>query len=121
MTTILFEKIMFNIIRINISRCRCKEFIAFIIVFSQLLRPISGISFCVSCLNKAKVSQDRINEILETDEKIYESSSPVPLPVLAKGIRYQNIRFKYFKEQRNKIQARIYYFPTRKYVTLTFK
>jgi subfamily B ATP-binding cassette protein MsbA len=72
-----------------------EEFIAFIIVFSQLLRPISGISFCVSCLNKAKVSQDRINEILETDEKIYESSSPVPLPVLSKGIRYQNIRFKY--------------------------
>jgi subfamily B ATP-binding cassette protein MsbA len=72
-----------------------EEFIAFIIVFSQLLRPISGISFCVSCLNKAKVSQDRINEILETDEKIYESSSPVPLPLLSKGIRYQNISFKY--------------------------
>ena len=45
-------------------------FITFIIVFSQLLRPIQGISNSMANLNKSKASQDRINEILETDLKI---------------------------------------------------
>ena len=75
-----------------------EEFLTFIIVFSQLLRPISGIAFCISCLNKAKVSQDRINEVLEMDEKIYDAEQPVPLPVLEKGITYKNIYFKYKEE-----------------------
>ena len=75
-----------------------EEFLTFIIVFSQLLRPISGIAFCISCLNKAKVSQDRINEILEMDEKIYDIESPVSLPTLEKGITYKNIYFKYKDE-----------------------
>ncbi len=75
-----------------------EEFLTFIIVFSQLLRPISGIAFCISCLNKAKVSQDRINEILEMDEKIYDAEQPVALPVLEKGITYKNIYFKYKEE-----------------------
>ena len=75
-----------------------EEFLTFIIVFSQLLRPISGIAFCISCLNKAKVSQDRINEILEMDEKIYDAEQPVALPNLEKGITYKNIYFKYKDE-----------------------
>lgn len=72
-----------------------EEFLTFIIVFSQLLRPISGIAFCISNLNKAKVSQDRINEILNLDEKIYEAENPIPVPNIKNGIVYKNIRFKY--------------------------
>jgi subfamily B ATP-binding cassette protein MsbA len=72
-----------------------EEFLTFIIVFSQLLRPISGIAFCISNLNKAKVSQDRINEILNLDEKIYESENPISVPQIKQGIVYKDIRFKY--------------------------
>ena len=72
-----------------------EEFLTFIIVFSQLLRPISGIAFCISNLNKAKVSQDRINEILNLDEKIYETENPVKLEKIISGITYKNIKFKY--------------------------
>jgi subfamily B ATP-binding cassette protein MsbA len=75
-----------------------EEFITFIIVFSQLLRPISGIAFNISCLNKAKVSQDRINEILNLDEKINEVESPTRLKDLEKGITYNNVKFKYKDE-----------------------
>jgi len=46
-------------------------------------------------LNKAKVSQDRINELLNTDEKIYEKENPIPLPELNSGIRYEGVSFKY--------------------------
>lgn len=70
-------------------------FITFIIVFSQLLRPIQGIATNMAFLNKARASQDRINEILNTDERIYEVENPTALPELKIGIRYENVSFKY--------------------------
>lgn len=73
-------------------------FLTFIIVFSQLLRPIQGISTSLANLNKAKPSQDRINEILNADEKIYEKPNPVALPDFSKEIRYENVYFKYKDE-----------------------
>lgn len=72
-----------------------EKFIGFILVFSQLLRPIQGIATSVANLNKAKASQDRINEILDADEHIYETANPVKLEPLQKGITYRNINFKY--------------------------
>ena len=49
-------------------------------------------------INKAKVSQERINEILDSDEKIYEIETPIQLERLEKGIEYKNISFKYKDE-----------------------
>ncbi len=82
----------------NTSQLTGEEFLTFIIVFSQLLRPISSIAFNIGALNKAEVSLDRINEILNADEKIYEAVQPIALPVLKKGISYKNISFKYKDE-----------------------
>ncbi len=79
----------------NQQTISAEVFLTFIVVFSQLLRPIQGIATNVAFLNKAKVSQDRINELLHTDERIYEKSNPVSLPVFTKGIRYANVSFKY--------------------------
>jgi subfamily B ATP-binding cassette protein MsbA len=75
-----------------------QEFIGFIIVFSQLLRPIHGISNCVSYLQKARASQERINEILDADERIYETENPISLKELETGIVYDNVSFKYRNE-----------------------
>jgi subfamily B ATP-binding cassette protein MsbA len=82
----------------NDQKLTAEVFITFIIVFSQLLRPIQGISSAVAYLHKAKASQDRINEILNADEKIFEKSNPIQLPELKTGIRYENISFKYKDE-----------------------
>jgi subfamily B ATP-binding cassette protein MsbA len=70
-------------------------FITFIVVFSQLLRPIQGVATNIAFLNKAKASQDRINEILLADEKIYEPENPIELKELKEGVRYANVSFKY--------------------------
>lgn len=72
-----------------------EKFIGFILVFSQLLRPIQGIASSVANLNKAKASQDRISEIINADEHIYEAENPVVLPALSNGITYKNVNFKY--------------------------
>ncbi len=75
-----------------------EKFIAFIVVFSQLLRPIQGISNSIGYMNKTKASLERINAILDTDEKIIESKNPLPVPVLQKEIRFENVSFKYKDE-----------------------
>ena len=79
----------------NDEKLTGQVFITFIIVFSQLLRPIQGISTNIAFLNKAKASQDRINEILHADEKIHEQENPISLSELNQGIRYENVSFKY--------------------------
>jgi subfamily B ATP-binding cassette protein MsbA len=73
-------------------------FIGFIIVFSQLMRPISAVSQSISNLNKASASQERINEILNADEKIYESQNPIALSDINTSIEYKNVFFKYGDE-----------------------
>jgi subfamily B ATP-binding cassette protein MsbA len=75
-----------------------EKFIAFIVVFSQLLRPIQGISNSIGYMNKTKASLERINAILETDEKIIERENPVTVPELQKEIRFENVSFKYKDE-----------------------
>ncbi|MBI1836106.1 MAG: ABC transporter ATP-binding protein [Flavobacteriia bacterium] len=74
------------------------EFITFIVMFSQLLRPIQGVANSVGYINKAKVSLDRITAIFDTDEKIYEAENPIQLMELKESIRFQNVSFRYKDE-----------------------
>lgn len=75
-----------------------EKFLTFIIVFSQLLRPIQGISTSLANLNKAKPSQDRINEILFADELIHEEANPQRMTTFTEAIRYEKVSFKYKDE-----------------------
>jgi ATP-binding cassette, subfamily B, bacterial MsbA len=72
-----------------------EEFVGFIIVFSQLLRPIQGVANSIAVLQKASISQNRINEIINSDEKIFESDNPVELKELKTGVQLKNVTFKY--------------------------
>lgn len=75
-----------------------EKFVTFIIVFSQLLRPIQGISTSVGNLNKAQPSLERIQSILEMDEVIIEKENALPLTTFNDAVRVNNIRFKYKDE-----------------------
>lgn len=70
-------------------------FMGFVIVFSQLMRPIQGVSQAMSNLHQAYASLDRINAILDADERIYEKENPVKIGAVSEGIHYDNISFKY--------------------------
>ena len=82
----------------NNSNLTGAEFVTFIIVFSQLLSPIQGITRSIANLDKSKASQDRINEILNADERIHEVQDPVVLGELKTGIEYKNVSFRYKDE-----------------------
>jgi subfamily B ATP-binding cassette protein MsbA len=73
-------------------------FITFIIVFSQLLRPIQSISNCISVIHKGRVSLDRINEILHSDEKIHEKSDAISKSSFERSVEFKNVYFKYSNE-----------------------
>lgn len=75
-----------------------KEFIGFIIVFSQLLVPIQNIAKNFANLSKAKASQERIDEIIELDEKILDPESPKDIIRVEKAIHYKNVTFAYKNE-----------------------
>lgn len=75
-----------------------EKFIGFIIVFSQLLVPIQGIAKSMANLSKARASQDRINEILTTDEKIKDPLNPVPLAKVKHSVSFKNVNFAYKDE-----------------------
>jgi ATP-binding cassette, subfamily B, bacterial MsbA len=73
-------------------------FLTFIIIFSQLLRPIQSISNGMALMNKAKVSLDRVNEVLHTDEKIIEKPNAKTIVNFKSKISFENISFKYAEE-----------------------
>jgi len=70
-------------------------FLGFIIVFSQLLVPVQNVAKSITYLSKAKVSLARINELLDTDEKIYEAKNPVDFKQFNDKIEYQDVSFQY--------------------------
>ncbi|PKR82042.1 antibiotic ABC transporter ATP-binding protein [Brumimicrobium salinarum] len=75
-----------------------KEFIGFIIVFSQLLVPVQNIAKNSANLSKAKASQERIEEILSTKEKITNPKNPVAIKPLQSEIKFNNVSFAYQSE-----------------------
>ena len=70
-------------------------FLGFILVFSQLTRPISGLAKEIANLNKSSASQARINDVLNADEKIHERENATAINTFTKSVEYKNIFFKY--------------------------
>lgn len=75
-----------------------EKFITFIVVFSQLLRPIQGISTSMGNLDKAKPSHDRIDYLLQIDEQIYEDENAVSKTHLESELKVNHVKFKYRDE-----------------------
>ncbi len=73
-------------------------FITFIIVFSQLLRPIQSIANQAAVLQKARVSLDRVNDILSIKDQILEPETPEEFNAFSSEISYKNVSFKYGEE-----------------------
>lgn len=73
-------------------------FMTFIIVFSQLLRPIQGVSSSIANMTKANVSLERINNILEEDERIIEKSQAIEINDLNDSVEFKNVSFGYGQE-----------------------
>jgi len=75
-----------------------EEFIAFIIVFSQLLRPISAIAGGMAFMSKASASIDRINHVINLTDSIEDPKNPIQKNSLDKSVVFENVSFSYTDE-----------------------
>lgn len=75
-----------------------EKFITFIVIFSQLLRPIQGISTSMGNLNKAEPSLHRINDILDAPEVIEQKPNAIPFAGLQDAVKVSNLYFRYKDE-----------------------
>lgn len=75
------------------------QFLGFIIVFSQLLRPVQSIANASANLSKGKASIDRIDKILNAEETIKNPTNPIKKSQFDSEITFHNVSFAYSKEK----------------------
>lgn len=74
------------------------DFITFIIIFSQFLRPISSIASALTYLKKAEVSLQRVNEIIDLEDPIKNPVEPLQKLDIKDRITLSNVDFSYEDE-----------------------
>ena len=74
------------------------DFIGYIIIFSQLLPPAKSLSTAYYNIQKGAASTERIDQILQSEEKIKEKPNALSLKVFEKEIEYRELSFAYQEE-----------------------
>ncbi|MCB9224358.1 MAG: ABC transporter ATP-binding protein [Crocinitomicaceae bacterium] len=74
------------------------EFMTFIIVFSQLLRPVSGFANGMAFMSKALPSIERINDVIDLKDKIVDPENPVEKKEFDDNITFDHVVFAYAEE-----------------------
>ena len=76
-----------------------EEFIAYIVIFSQILNPAKSFSQAYYNIQKGLASLERIEEVLNADIKIHEKPEAIQKPVFNNCIEYRNVHFRYEKDE----------------------
>lgn len=74
------------------------NFIAYIIVFSQIIPPAKSFSHGFYNLQKGMASAERVFEILDADEVIFEKDNAKHITEFKESIKYNNVVFRYGKD-----------------------
>lgn len=72
-----------------------EQFIGFVIVFSQLMRPVQGIASAISSIHKGLASIDRINEIIHADTSIKDQPGAAQTLAFDKALHFNHVTFRY--------------------------
>ncbi|TFG43945.1 MAG: ABC transporter ATP-binding protein, partial [Bacteroidia bacterium] len=75
-----------------------EKLIAFLVVFSQILQPAKNITTAWFSIQKGMASIDRIDEILEAEEKIAEKENAIPVTDFKESIEFRNVWYGYNNE-----------------------
>lgn len=74
------------------------NFIAYIVVFSQIIPPAKSFSHGFYNLQKGMASAERVFEILDADEVIFEKDNAKHITEFKDSIKYNNVVFRYGKD-----------------------
>ncbi|QNL20967.1 ABC transporter ATP-binding protein [Hyphobacterium sp. CCMP332] len=81
------------------SSLSASEFIAYLAVFSQVMRPAKSITEAFSSVQRSLVAGDRVIELMEKKNPIVESDNPVFIKDFNDKIELKNINFYYGEKQ----------------------
>lgn len=74
-------------------------FIGYLVVFSQIIPPAKAFSDAIFKINKGGASIDRINDILDADEKVTDAPDAKSVEDFKESIEFRNVRFRYDDEE----------------------
>ena len=77
------------------SAITAANFIAYIVVFSQIISPAKSFTQGFYSLQKGMASADRIFEVLDAEEVIVEKPNAIKLPDFKDSIAYDDVSFHY--------------------------
>jgi len=71
------------------------DFIAYIVIFSQVIQPLKSLSAASYNIRKGSASVDRIEHLISEDVSIKEVANPIKLEAFNHSIEFKNISFYY--------------------------
>ena len=93
--TLLFVLLIGGVFVLKNSDLSGELFIFFVLVFSQIIQPARSLATMYYTVKKGAFSVQRILQIFEADEKIYEKENALPITSFSKNIAFQNLFFSY--------------------------
>ncbi len=70
-------------------------FITFLLIFSQLIAPAKSFSEAYFKIQKGLASVERVNEVLDAEEKITDPENPIKKEGFERELKFENISFRY--------------------------
>ncbi len=80
------------------STLTAEAFIAYILIFSQIISPAKGLSTAYYNIQNGLASIERINEVMNADIKILEKKDAISVNQFKESIEYKDVSFKYNRE-----------------------
>ena len=71
------------------------DFIAYIVIFSQVIQPLKSLSAASYNIRKGSASVDRIEHLINEDVSIKEAAHPIKLEEFKNNIEFKNVSFYY--------------------------
>ncbi|MDQ6904148.1 MAG: ABC transporter ATP-binding protein/permease, partial [Bacteroidota bacterium] len=71
------------------------DFIAYIVIFSQVIQPLKSLSSAAYNIRKGSASVERIEHLINEDVSIKEIANPIKLEAFTSNIEFRNVSFSY--------------------------
>lgn len=71
------------------------EFMAYLVLFTQVLNPVKAISGNISSIQRGMAATERVFELLDTKPNIFDTKDAKELPEFKEGVEFNNVSFGY--------------------------
>lgn len=83
------------LVTINDSTLDATKFIAYIAIFSQVMRPAKALTDSFSNINSGIAAGERVLELIDNRPAVLEVENPVELPSFQNEIKFKDVSFSY--------------------------